>query len=891
MLSPEAEVGGFFQLGVVDSLGRDLIPIVIVAQGACSSSRDRDEDGAPEQAGRESIQSVLASLGALETLTGRIGACSDLDAARTLVAERREAVAAVEGPLCSAISRESEDSCKLRTALAERQQQRRSAEKLFARLGISDRLHSATDVQVALSSFRRYFETRPRARGAGPLIGPLLTEVVGDLRQLSLDDADMYGSLLRGEEVDPADCESRLRTRQALLLELHTRLDAAEESAYVLGSSVLQWLGEQEEQKQREARAAQELHSTLQGKQEQLRRGAEDELRAEAELSELRELKKEQIKLQTRLNAAKNNLSEAQALDQLRDEAAGATSGDRLEGADTPGRSSASSLKAALDSVEREQSALDEHRRQLIASLRALVQTVPQLRLNPLIASVPIGLRLGPLQGRVPRVSRNLDSDYDQVAEAWVSVSQRVVYTAQFQGERVTLKSFTAGGAAEAEVQRELIVSQLEHPNVMTIQAVFFDASRRATFMQMSACACGSFRQWALGGTKREPWQVQSVGAQVLHALSFLHGAGIVHRGLSPDGILMVSETEVQVGDFCWARGVEDDEEDALDGVVSPYAPPEVLQADGAVTAATSEDMWAFGALMFEAHWGAVPFLLPEMDRVEVTGHSNARLVALLGLCLSRLPSARPAATNALVSPYFTVSLVHDLQQGREVSSSAKRVEAFYAFVEAMRASQDTGSVKEITVDRSSVANVLLEHFGPSWIKRSFRVVFNGEAGADAGGLTTELFRLFFLQVGNDESSARLFDRGSGGCYLPRRTEPDTGDFSRLERLRVFGHVLAKCLLEGRFCAIELAPSFLKFLLDQRSTLTLRDLECFDPEYARQLQRLLVTPEYSEVLDCTFEGLHPGGEDRCVDETNKQGTHKIYCAQTLFVLHRCWFVC
>ena len=30
MLSPEAEVGGFFQLGVVDSLGRDLIPIVIV---------------------------------------------------------------------------------------------------------------------------------------------------------------------------------------------------------------------------------------------------------------------------------------------------------------------------------------------------------------------------------------------------------------------------------------------------------------------------------------------------------------------------------------------------------------------------------------------------------------------------------------------------------------------------------------------------------------------------------------------------------------------------------------------------------------------------------------------------------------------------------------------
>ena len=333
----------------------------------------------------------------------------------------------------------------------------------------------------------------------------------------------------------------------------------------------------------------------------------------------------------------------------------------------------------------------------------------------------------------------------------------------------------------------------------------------------------------------------------------------------------MHSETGVRLTDFCWARGVDAAAGGVRDCTANPYAPPEIQESESVPDADASEDMWAFGALMFEAHWGTIPFLLPKADNVEVTGYPNARLVALLGLCLSRSPSARPSATDALVSSYFTVSLVHDLQEGREVSSSAKRIEAFYAFLEATRALEDTSSVKEITVDRSGVADFLLEHCGPSWIKRSFRVCFIGEVGADAAGLTTELFRLFFLQVASDESSAPLFVRGSGGTYLPRRRDSDEHDFSRLERLRAFGHVLAKCLLDGRSCPMRLAPSFLKVLLDQHATLTLRDLECFDPGIARQLQRLLVTRGYSELLDCTFEDLLPAGEERRVDETNKQG--------------------
>ena len=865
-VSAEAQVGGFFQVGVVDSLGRNLIPIVLVAEG---QRRTLGGSLAPTQA--DAVAAAAAALDSLGELSGRIATCSNLDKARPLVAERQAAVAAAERLLEDAITDQLHTCDRLRMSLADLVQQRRGAEELIARIGIQERLHSATDVKAALSNFRRYFETRPRARGAGPLIGPVLTEVVQDLRQLSLDDAGMYRSMLCGEEVDPADCESRLRTRQALLLELHARLDAAEDAAYVLGSSVLQWLQEQEQQRQHEVRVAEELHKALQAKQELLKRSVEDEQKAKTGLSELRALKKDQIKLQTRLNAARNDLSEALALDELSDEA-DADAGDQPRGNDTPGRPSISSMHAAVEAIEREHSSIDRQHQQLVASLRELVQTVPQLRLNSLIASVPSGHRVGKDRTACAlRVSRRIDSDYSEVAEAWIPVTQRAVFTARYRGEQVLLKAFAAGGDAEADIERELIVSQLRHPNIVEVEAVFFDPARCATYIQMAACPCGSFRQWALTGTAREPWKIQSAGAQVLHALSYLHSAGIVHRALSPDGVLMHSETGVRLTDFCWARGVDAAAGGVRDCTANPYAPPEIQESESVPDADASEDMWAFGALMFEAHWGTIPFLLPKADNVEVTGYPNARLVALLGLCLSRSPSARPSATDALVSSYFTVSLVHDLQEGREVSSSAKRIEAFYAFLEATRALEDTSSVKEITVDRSGVADFLLEHCGPSWIKRSFRVCFMGEVGADAAGLTTELFRLFFLQVASDESSAPLFVRGSGGTYLPRRRDSDEHDFSRLERLRAFGHVLAKCLLDGRSCPMRLAPSFLKVLLDQHATLTLRDLECFDPGIARQLQRLLVTRGYSELLDCTFEDLLPAGEERRVDETNKQG--------------------
>ena len=122
-------------------------------------------------------------------------------------------------------------------------------------------------------------------------------------------------------------------------------------------------------------------------------------------------------------------------------------------------------------------------------------------------------------------------------------------------------------------------------------------------------------------------------------------------------------------------------------------------------------------------------------------------------------------------------------------------------------------------------------------------MVFYGEAGVDAGGLTTELFRLFFLQVAHDDTAEAVPQWPLTGCPNPMKVRTDW----------LFGREMdpSGCSEYGL-----LAPPLLKYLLEPDAVLTLRDLECFGPEYEYAFSCWSMLSNWKRSIRC---GTHCGG--------------------------------
>jgi serine/threonine-protein kinase len=113
--------------------------------------------------------------------------------------------------------------------------------------------------------------------------------------------------------------------------------------------------------------------------------------------------------------------------------------------------------------------------------------------------------------------------------------------------------------------------------------------------------------------------EVVEVVVQVSRALASAHAAGVVHRDLKPDNILLAKDADARFGysvkvlDFGIAKLVHDDN---VGGVATTktgmvlgtplYMSPEALTASAPVSSAS--DIWSLGACAFAAATGKVPF-------------------------------------------------------------------------------------------------------------------------------------------------------------------------------------------------------------------------------------------------------------------------------------------
>lgn len=167
---------------------------------------------------------------------------------------------------------------------------------------------------------------------------------------------------------------------------------------------------------------------------------------------------------------------------------------------------------------------------------------------------------------------------------------------------------------AVARFEREaLTISQLRHPNTITV----FDyghAENGFLYLSMELLKGQTLGDLVKAVGPIHPRRAVHIAAQICRSLNEAHHAGIVHRDIKPDNIILITvdqdDSVVKVLDFGIAKAVMGDDDVQLTGdgriIGTPrYMSPEQILAD---PLDHRSDIYSLGCIIFEMLTGAPPF-------------------------------------------------------------------------------------------------------------------------------------------------------------------------------------------------------------------------------------------------------------------------------------------
>ena len=150
-------------------------------------------------------------------------------------------------------------------------------------------------------------------------------------------------------------------------------------------------------------------------------------------------------------------------------------------------------------------------------------------------------------------------------------------------------------------------VARLEHPQIIPIFAYDIDAQTGTPWMAMRLISGGSLSQRIKRG-RLEPAESARILEDVADALDYAHGAGVIHRDVKPQNVLLDDAGRVYLADFGIAKMVESTAHMTQTGMITgtpQYMAPE--QALGK-SIDKSIDIYALGIVAYELFTGRVPF-------------------------------------------------------------------------------------------------------------------------------------------------------------------------------------------------------------------------------------------------------------------------------------------
>ena len=264
--------------------------------------------------------------------------------------------------------------------------------------------------------------------------------------------------------------------------------------------------------------------------------------------------------------------------------------------------------------------ALGEAERAAIAVHAATCEPCHAL-LDGLLDAHPDKIRAGALVGRY-RIGERLGAGGMGVVYAAVDTELQ---------RRVAVKLLRPDGGGELGTQgRERLIREarvlasLSHPEVVTV----YDIGEHDgdLFLAMELVEGGNLNAW-LRAAPRKAAEILDLLVDAARGLAAAHAAGVVHRDVKPDNILVGRDGRARVTDFGLARLERAALEVSAPSELSPSLSPELTRAGARVgtpvymapeqlesgEADTRSDQWSFCAMIYEVLAGVRPF--PTDDR------------------------------------------------------------------------------------------------------------------------------------------------------------------------------------------------------------------------------------------------------------------------------------
>ena len=204
-----------------------------------------------------------------------------------------------------------------------------------------------------------------------------------------------------------------------------------------------------------------------------------------------------------------------------------------------------------------------------------------------------------------------------------------------------------AGSAEFVErFEREVeSVASLDHPNIVRV----FDSGKDrdgSPYMAMELVDGGTLRDRIRYSGPLPPREAARVVLRVADALGAAHAAGIVHRDVKPENVLLTKDGDAKVADFGIARAADATAMTRTSMILgtAPYLSPEQARGE---SVGPASDLYSLGVVLYEALTGRTPFGTGE--------HVNPLAIAMRH-CTEPAPSPR-ACNRDVPRPLELVTL------------------------------------------------------------------------------------------------------------------------------------------------------------------------------------------------------------------------------------------